>query len=90
MWCAARHCAFESHPLRQLRPLPSCSGLFYYLLCVVILCAIIESQWEKLFTVELKFFKLTEDDFQTVHIILAQDLLWISRFCFVRGKGCLT
>lgn len=21
MWCAARHCAFESHPLRQLRPL---------------------------------------------------------------------
>ena len=23
-----RHCAFESHPLRQLRPLLNCSGLF--------------------------------------------------------------
>ena len=20
MWCAARHCAFESHPLRQVNP----------------------------------------------------------------------
>ena len=26
-----RHCAFESHPLRQLRPLLNCSGLFHYI-----------------------------------------------------------
>lgn len=28
MWCAARHCAFESHPLRQVRERRSFSGAF--------------------------------------------------------------
>lgn len=28
MWCAARHCAFESHPLRQ-KPLTNVSGFYF-------------------------------------------------------------
>lgn len=34
MWCAARHCAFESHPLRQLRERRSFSGALILLLCM--------------------------------------------------------
>lgn len=29
MWCAARHCAFESHPLRQETPMQIASGFLH-------------------------------------------------------------
>ena len=32
MWCAARHCAFESHPLRHAGAKETLLQLFYYFL----------------------------------------------------------